>query len=69
MPLHELYDKSKRIYYQQERLLGKGSFANCYSIKNIQTGETTACKTISKSKLRTEKEKKQVLVLVFFNCP
>ncbi|KAG9447093.1 hypothetical protein H6P81_013221 [Aristolochia fimbriata] len=41
-------------HYRLEKELGRGEFGITHQCVNLQSGEVLACKTISKSKLRTE---------------
>eukprot|EP00826_Nyctotherus_ovalis_P048705 TRINITY_DN5763_c0_g1_i16.p1 TRINITY_DN5763_c0_g1~~TRINITY_DN5763_c0_g1_i16.p1 ORF type:complete len:662 (+),score=216.02 TRINITY_DN5763_c0_g1_i16:76-2061(+) len=47
--------------YQKEKFLGKGGFARCYEIKEIDTGKIFAAKIIEKSTLNKEKSRQKLL--------
>jgi len=47
--------------YHKERFLGKGGFAHCYEIKELDTGKAFAAKIIEKSTLNKEKSKQKLL--------
>ena len=38
-------------------MLGKGSFAKCYKIRNLETKKTFAAKIISKENLKESRQK------------
>ena len=46
--------KDIRAKYEIGRELGRGEFGVTYQCMELETGESYACKTISKSKLRTQ---------------
>ena len=50
----KIKDKNGRtsyVQYKKGKFLGKGGFAKCYEVTNIDTGKVSACKIISKESL------------------
>jgi polo-like kinase 1 len=46
--------------YSKQKLLGKGGFAKCYEIVNMETKRASAAKIIAKSSLNRSRAKQKV---------
>ena len=49
------------IRYLKGNFLGKGGFAKCYAVKNLETKETWAAKVMSKARLTKERMKAKLM--------
>lgn len=47
-----IQDPNTKRKYERGRFLGKGGFAKCFELKDMQTGEITAGKIVPKSLLQ-----------------
>lgn len=47
--------------YRKGRFLGKGGFASCYEVRELQTNQVFACKIIAKSSMTKPKQKEKVM--------
>lgn len=64
--IEKVVDRNGRVTqnrYQKGKLLGKGGFASCYEVKDMQTGRILACKLISKASLTKPKHRQKVILL------
>ncbi|BFY99869.1 hypothetical protein BsWGS_02909 [Bradybaena similaris] len=58
---HIIYDSSTDTTYLRGRLLGKGGFARCYEILNLNTNKVCAGKIISKTRISKPHQKQKIL--------
>ncbi|XP_059146035.1 serine/threonine-protein kinase PLK1-like [Physella acuta] len=58
---HIIYDNTTDTTYLRGRLLGKGGFARCYEILNINTNKIYAGKIISKTRISKPHQKQKIL--------
>jgi polo-like kinase 2 len=58
---HIIYDSSTDTTYLRGRLLGKGGFARCYEILNLNTNRVCAGKIISKTRIAKPHQKQKIL--------
>ncbi|KAI8774007.1 serine/threonine-protein kinase PLK1 [Biomphalaria glabrata] len=58
---HIIYDNSTDTTYLRGRLLGKGGFARCYEILNLNTNKIYAGKIISKTRISKPHQKQKIL--------
>ncbi|CAG5122499.1 unnamed protein product, partial [Candidula unifasciata] len=58
---HIIYDSSTDTTYLRGRLLGKGGFARCYEILNLNTNKVCAGKIISKTRIAKPHQKQKIL--------
>ncbi|XP_012940490.1 serine/threonine-protein kinase PLK1 [Aplysia californica] len=58
---HIIYDSTTDTTYLRGRLLGKGGFARCYEILNLNTNKIYAGKIISKARIAKPHQKQKIL--------
>ena len=50
--------------YYKEKLLGKGGFAKCYEVTDMETNKSYAAKIVEKSSLLKGKAKQKVIIKI-----
>ena len=59
---YKQYPKTKMNFYKYGRLLGKGAFGKVNLSLNVLTGRLVAIKSINKTKLNNEKQKRKIML-------